>query len=90
MNKCLCVAVAVVALGLLGAKNLITQDEALVSAALKALKFEPVPGKPGVVGAPPKFKVAKHTIEHLEKLHKDGAIIEVQGNGSIKIIEARK
>jgi hypothetical protein len=90
MKKLLCVAVGFAAVGLLGANHLITQDEALVSAALKTLRFESLAGKPGVVGAPPKFKVTKKTIEHLEKLLKDGSVIEVQGNGAIKIIEPKK
>lgn len=90
MKKLLCAAVVLVAVGLLGANNLITQDEALVSAALKELKFESVAGKPGVVGAPPKFKVAKHTIDHLEKLLKEGKIVEVQANGSLKIMTPKK
>jgi hypothetical protein len=90
MKRFVCLAVAFVVLGLLGAKNLITQDEALVSAGLTMLKFESVPGKPGLVGAPPKFKVTKQTIEFLEKLAKEGKIIEVQGNGSVKIIVVAK
>jgi hypothetical protein len=90
MKNSLSAAIAVIALTLLGANYLITQDEALVSGALNELKFESVPGKPGVVGAPPKFKVAKQTIQHLEKLQKDGAIIEVQGNGALKIIAAKR
>jgi beta-lactamase class A len=90
MKKTLSAAIAAVALTLVSANYLITQDEALVSAALGELKFEAVPGKPGIVGAPPKFKVAKQTIQHLDKLHKEGAIIEVQGNGAIKIIAAKR
>jgi hypothetical protein len=70
--------------------SFITQDEALVSSSLTALKFESLPGKPGVVGSPPKYKVTKQTIEHLEKLLKEGKIIEVQNNGSLKIIEPKK
>jgi hypothetical protein len=74
---------------LLGA-NLISQNAALLSAALTELKLESVPGPPGLVGAPPKFKVTKKTIEYLEKLQKDGTIVEVQNNGSLKILESKK
>lgn len=90
MKKVICVAVMFVAVGLLGANSLITQDEALVSGALTSLKFESVPGKPGLVGAPPKLKVTKQTIDYLEKLRKDGKIIEVQNNGAIQIMDAKK
>jgi hypothetical protein len=90
MKKVICVAAMFVALGLLGAKSLITQYEALVSGALTTLKFESLPGKPGLVGAPPKLKVTKQTIEYLEKLRKDGKIIEVQNNGAIQIMDAKK
>jgi hypothetical protein len=65
--------------------NLITQNEALVSAALNHLKFESQPNKGGLVGAPPRFKVTKQTLEHLEKLMKDGKTIEVQASGELKI-----
>jgi hypothetical protein len=90
MKKLLCAAAVFTTMGLLGANYLITQDEALVSGALTALKFELVSEKPGVVGTPPKFKVTKITIDHLEKLMKDGKVIEIEGNGSIKVIGARK
>jgi hypothetical protein len=65
--------------------NLITQNEALVSAALNQLKFESQPSKAGLVGAPPRFKVTKQTLEHLEKLMKDGRSIEIQASGELKI-----
>jgi hypothetical protein len=90
MNKVICVAVLFLAVGLLGAKSLITQDEALVAGALTSLKFESVPGKPGLVGAPPKLKITKQTIDYLEKLRKDERIIEVQNNGAIQIMDAKK
>jgi len=84
------VAFALAVFGALGASRLITQNEALVSAALGSLKFESVPPPAGIVGAPPKFKVTKATLAHLEKLMKEGKTIEVQGNGSIKILGAKK
>jgi hypothetical protein len=90
MKRFLCVAVAGVALSALGANLLITQDEALVSGALSTLKFESVRPQPGLVGAPPKFKVSKATLDHLEKLHKEGKIIEVEGNGALKVIQPKK
>ncbi|HEX3725971.1 MAG TPA: hypothetical protein VHV08_06995 [Pirellulales bacterium] len=90
MNKILYAVVACAALSLLSANSLITQDEALVSAALASLKFESVPGKPGIVGAPPKFKVTQQTMGFLEKLSKEGKEIEIQGNGSLRIIAIKK
>jgi hypothetical protein len=89
MKRIVCVAAMLVAVGSLGAKSLITEDEALVSGALTTLKFESVPGTPGLVGAPPKLKVTKQTIEYLEKLRKDGKLIEVKGNGSIQLINVK-
>ena len=63
----------------------ITQDAGLVGAALKELKFEPLPGNPKMVGAPPQFTVTKATIDFLQKVQKDGKTIEVQNDGSIKL-----
>jgi len=63
----------------------ITENAGLTSAALKDLKFEAIPGNPKLVGAPPQFKVTKETIEHLQKMQKDGKVIEVQNDGSLKI-----
>jgi len=82
-------SVALAALLLVGASRLISQDAALVSGALGALKFESQPGKPNLVGAPPKFKVTKQTIAYLDKLMKDGRSIEVQNNGAIKILDVK-
>ena len=89
MKKLLCAAVVFAALTSLGA-NLITQDEALVSSVLAELKFESVPNKTKLLGAPPKFKISKQTLAYLEKLSKEGQIVEVQGNGSLKILPAAK
>jgi hypothetical protein len=63
----------------------ITQHAGLVSAALTTLKFEPLPGNPQLVGAPPQLKVTKATIDYLQKLQTQGKIIEVQNDGSLKI-----
>ncbi len=90
MKRLLCGLLVLAAAGSLGANRLITQDEALVSAALGSLKFESVPPPPRIVGAPPKFKVSKATLDYLTKLMKEGKTIEVQGNGSIKILDAKK
>jgi len=89
MKKTLGMVVASVAVALMGAK-LISQDAALVSGALTELKFEMAPGPPGLVGAPPKLKVTKQTIEFLQKLQKEGKVVEVQNNGALKIIEAKR
>jgi hypothetical protein len=89
MRKLLCAAVVLAALTSLGA-NLITQDEALVSGVLAELKFESVPNKTGLIGAPPKFKITKQTLTYLEKLSKEGNLVEIQGNGSLKILPAAK
>jgi hypothetical protein len=89
MKKYLCAAIVLTALSTLGA-NLITQDEALVSGVLAELKFESVPNKTKLLGAPPKYKVTKQTLEFLEKLAKDGQVIEIQGNGSLKLVPAAK
>ncbi len=63
----------------------ITQNAGLVGAALTELKFEEQPGDPKLVGAPPKFKVTKATIDFLQKLQKDGKTVEVQNDGSVKV-----
>jgi hypothetical protein len=90
MKKLPRAAIAFVAVSLMGVGYWITRDEALVSAALTELKFESVPPKPAVVGAPPKFKVTKQTIDHLQILLKEGKTIEVEGNGSLKILTLKK
>ncbi len=89
MQKYLCAAIVLTALTSLGA-NLITQDEALVSSVLAELKFESVPNTTKLLGAPPKFKITKQTLAFLEKLSKEGQIVEIQGNGSLKILPAAK
>ena len=89
MKKYLFAAILLTALTSLGA-NLITQDEALVSGVLAELKFEAVPNTSKLLGAPPKFKVTKHTLDYLEKLSKEGKVVEIQGNGSLKILPAAK
>jgi hypothetical protein len=89
MKKYLYAGILLTALTSLGA-NLITQDEALVSSVLAELKFESVPNKTGLIGAPPKFKITKQTLAYLEKLSKEGKVVEIQGNGSLKILPAAK
>jgi hypothetical protein len=63
----------------------ITEHAGLVSAALVELKFEAQPGNPKMIGAPPQLKVTKTTIDYLMKLQKDGKIVEVENDGSLKI-----
>ena len=63
----------------------ITQNAGLVSAALMQLKFEELPGNPKLIGAPPQLKVTKETIDFLTKIQKDGKIVEVENDGSLKI-----
>jgi hypothetical protein len=84
MKRFVVTGFAVFALALAGA-NFITQDEALVSAALKELKFESQPAERGLIGAPPRFKITKKTLDHLQALMKDGKVIEIEGNGAVKI-----
>jgi hypothetical protein len=89
MKKLACVAVAAVAVSLMGAALYISQDQALVSGALGELKFESVAGKPGLIGAPSRYRVTKQTIDFLDKLAKEGKQIEVQPNGQVKIVAAK-
>lgn len=89
MKKLACVAVAAVAVSLMGAALYISQDQALVGGALGELKFESVAGKPGLIGAPSRYKVTKQTIEFLDKLAKEGKQIEVQATGQLKIVAAK-
>jgi hypothetical protein len=84
VKQALSAGIAVLAIGFVGAK-FITQDEALVSGALTELKFELQAAKGGIVGAPPRLKVGKHTIDYLQKLMKEGKVIEIQAGGQIKI-----
>jgi hypothetical protein len=85
MKTFLCIAAACGAIAFTGAAALISQDQSLVSTVLTDLKFEPVAGKAGLVGAPPKFKVTKKTLAHLETLLKDNKSIEIQPDGKLKI-----
>ena len=88
MRKSLLVLLAVLGLVGVAGANLITQDEAKVGGVLQELKLESVkPKDPTIVGAPPRYRVTKATIDYLEKLMKDGKMIEVQGNGSLKIVK---
>jgi hypothetical protein len=90
MKTLFVVAVLMGAIGSLGATLLISQDAALVSGALTTLKFETLPGKPDVIGAPPKMRVTKKTLEYLGQLLKDGKTIEVGNDGSVKVVGAAK
>ena len=72
------------ALALMGA-NLISQHQAIVEGALTELKLKQLPGPPGIVGGPAQFKVTKETIAYLQKLQKQGKVIEARPDGSIHI-----
>ncbi len=88
MKKLSGVALAIVAVSTLGitlGAMFITQNAGLVSAALQQLKFEELPGNPKLIGAPPQLKVTKETIDFLVKLQKDGKLVEVENDGSLKI-----
>ena len=88
MKKLLCLVIACTAIGLVGA-GVHHAGRGAGGGQLSTLKFESIPPQPRVV-EPPKFKVTKATIEHLEKLMKEGKTIEVQGNGALKILEPSK
>jgi hypothetical protein len=77
--------VIILTLGVLSGAMFITENAGLVSAALTELKFEAQPGNPKLIGAPPQLKVTKGTIEYLMKLQKEGKIVEVENDGSLKI-----
>jgi hypothetical protein len=76
---------AVLTVGMLLGAMFITQNAGLVSAALQQLKFEELPGNPKLIGAPPQLKVTKETIDFLIKIQKDGKLVEVENDGSLKI-----
>jgi hypothetical protein len=63
----------------------ISEDQALVDAALKALKFEQEKAPGGKVGGPSKFKVTKGTIDENKKWHKEKATIVVGNDGKVTI-----
>lgn len=86
MKRFVPVMVVCAAVMLMGATYFITLDQARTSGILKDLKFESVENKSGVIGAPPKFKVTKETIEYLQKMQKEDRFIEVEGNGALKVI----
>jgi hypothetical protein len=89
MHRIAAFLVLVAAFAALGVRALITEDEALVSSVLKELKFESAPNKPNVIGAPPRLVVTKKTLAHLEQLMKQNQTIEVQPNGTLKIVPAK-
>jgi hypothetical protein len=76
---------AVLTVGMLLGAMFIAQNAGLVSAALQQLKFEELPGNPKLIGAPPQLKVTKETIDFLVKIQKDGKLVEVENDGSLKI-----
>lgn len=85
MKRFVPVFVVLAAAMLMGAKYFITLDQARTSGILKDLKLESVEDTSGRIGAPPKFRVTKATVEYLQKLQKDNTLIEVEGNGALKV-----
>ena len=77
--------VVILAIGFSLGAMFITEHAGLVSAALTELKFEAQPGNPKLIGAPPQLKATKATIDYLQKLQRDGKIVEVENDGSLKI-----
>ncbi len=90
MKRVVSLLVVTAALSSMGAAYWISQDAALVSGALTELKFESVPAESGLIGAPPKLRVSKATIQYLETLLKEGKTIEVQNNGAVKVLDGEK
>lgn len=84
MKRFACITLVAAAVGLGGAM-FISQPQAMVSGALTALKLESIPPAGGIVGAPPKFKVSKATVDFIQKLEKDKKTIEIQPDGSLQI-----
>jgi hypothetical protein len=85
MRKLAAAVLVCVAVGAAVGAMYITENAGLVSGALQDLKFEQLPGNPKMIGAPPQLKVTKATIEYLQKLQKEGKIVEVQNNGSVVV-----
>ena len=85
MKKVAWIFLLLVALGTSVGAMFITENAGLLSAALKDLKFEALPGNPKMVGAPPQFKVTNDPLDFLKKLEKDGKVIEIENDGSVKI-----
>jgi hypothetical protein len=84
MSKAICILIAGLAIGVMGANLLATQVQAAVDSAMIALKFEVVPSSTGLTGAPATYKVTQRTVDHLAKLLKDGKTITVNTDGTIK------
>ena len=85
MKKFACLTVVLLIVGSSVGAMFITENAGLVGGALAELKFEALPGNPKMVGAPPQFKVTKATIEFLQKLQKDGKVVEVGNDGAVKV-----
>jgi hypothetical protein len=85
MKKFAWIFLVLVALGTSFGAMFITENAGLLSAALKELKFEALPGNPKMVGAPPQFKVTNDTLDFLKKLEKDGKVVEIENDGSVKV-----
>jgi hypothetical protein len=90
MKKALCGLFVVCALTLCGAANLVSQFEALAIGVLNVLKLEQIPDRTGAVGGPAKFKITRQTINHLEKLMKEGKTLVANPDGSVVVLEPGK
>jgi hypothetical protein len=87
MKRIASVLIAFTAIGLVGA-NLITEKQGIVAPAMEELKLELVQSK--VIGGPQRYKVTKATIDHLQKLMKEGKVIVLNNDGSLTIEKETK
>jgi hypothetical protein len=87
MKRIASVLIAFTAIGLVGA-NLITEKQGIVAPAMEELKLELVKSK--VIGGPQRYKVTKATIDHLQKLMKEGKVIVLNNDGSLTIEKETK
>jgi hypothetical protein len=87
MKRLASVLIAFTAIGLVGA-NLITEKQGIVAPALEELKLQLVPSK--VIGGPQRYTVTKATIDHLQKLMKEGKVIVLNNDGSLTIEKETK
>jgi phage terminase large subunit-like protein len=90
MKKIVCIAVVFAAVVASAGAMYISQDAAKTGSILTQLKLQPIPGKPGVMGAPEQYKITDETIKYLQQMQKDGKVVEVQSNGEIKILDKAK
>jgi hypothetical protein len=63
----------------------ITREQSLVGSVLTTLKLESVPAKGGLIGGPQEYKVTQATVDHLQKLLKDGKTLVIDAKGELKV-----